>query len=116
MQSKYKHELGNDHGESLEQHGLLARVAQVLNLEHLRIEVLRDLTEKPLEAGKERRVVERPFRRLFVVPLLYGERVRDGEPVSVNLKIGGLAGWSGRVSCARSKRHTGGGGLLGGEK
>lgn len=95
MQSKYKHKLSNDHGESLEQHGLLARVSQVLNLEHLGIEVLCDLTEEPLEAGKERRIVKGPFRCLFVVPLLYGEGVCDGEPVSVNLEIGGLARWNG---------------------
>lgn len=76
----------------LEVHRLPAIVLEVVDAQHGPVDEARDLGQDPLEVGEEGRVVEGPFRRALDVPLAQRQAVCDGEPVPVDLKVGGLAG------------------------
>lgn len=82
--------------------------------------------EEAGEVGEEGRVVERPLGGGVGVPLPRGERVREGEPVAVDVEVGGAVGGdeeeldAGRNGKGpgrrrrRRRRRRGAGGHLGG--
>lgn len=78
-------------GESLEVDRLPAVILEVVDAEHGWVDQLGNLRHDPFEIGKEGRVIERPFRSLFIVPLPQRKAVRDGEPITVDLEVGGFA-------------------------
>lgn len=63
---------------------------QVLHDQHRRIEELCDPGERPFEVGEKRRIVQSPFAQVIGVPLGQGQGVGDGQPVPVDLKVGGM--------------------------
>lgn len=96
-------------------------MTQSVDLQHRGIYPGRDLGQQPFEVGKEWRVVERPFRcrlsknnmsitRLhihentayLIVPFLYWQRMRDCQPISVNLEIRTLA----TTAVSKARRHS----------
>lgn len=91
LQRKEQDQLGRDNGPPLEVDGLPRIIFQIIELDHGRVDELGDLGHGPLEVGEEGRIVEGPFRRLFVVPMRQREAVGDGEPVAVYLEVGGFA-------------------------
>ena len=63
-----KHQFTADHRQTLKEFGLLTGIIQVVNIEHRRIEVIRDLRQAILEMSKEWRIIQSPFRAV-----LFGE-------------------------------------------
>lgn len=59
-----------------------------MKIHDLGIEETSEEGEEALEVGEERRVVERPLAGLVEVPFGERERVRDREPVAVDLEVG----------------------------
>lgn len=96
---------------SLEVDRLPAIVFEVVDPEHGAIDEARDLGQHPLEVGEEGRVVQRPFRGALDVPLAQRQAVGYGEPIPVDLEVGGLAG----SALAGFKISGGRAGKLGGE-
>lgn len=85
-------QLRDDDGGALEVDGLPAVVAEVVDAQHGAVDEAGDVGEDPLEVGEEGRVVEGPLGGALEVPLAEGQAVGDGEPVAVDLEVGGLAG------------------------
>jgi hypothetical protein len=56
-----EHEIGDDDGEALEEHGERRGVVEVVQLHHGRIEPHRRVRQHPLEPRKQRRIVQRPL-------------------------------------------------------
>jgi hypothetical protein len=61
LQRVDQEQLGNNDGDSLKVYCLPAIVLEIVQLEHGRVNQLRDLRHDPLEVREEGRVVERPF-------------------------------------------------------
>lgn len=57
--------VGEDHRQPLEEHGAGADVVQVLHPQHVAVKVLSHVGQTPLEPGEQRRVVQRPHRRVL---------------------------------------------------
>lgn len=125
LESIDQHELRRNDRQALEVDCLDAIIAQILHLEHARVEELCNLAQAPLKRCEKRWVVERPFRSFLKqkpplsknssmstprvvyleVPLFYRQRVGYGQPIPVDLEVCGFAG--GQVRAPRRK-HRGG--------
>lgn len=92
MKSIYKNKLSQDDGRSLKVDRPPTIIFQIEDLQHFRVDELGCLGHCPLEVGKERRIVESPFRGLFIVPLLYWQTVRNRQPIPMHLEIRRFAG------------------------
>ncbi|EHK97121.1 hypothetical protein M7I_7131 [Glarea lozoyensis 74030] len=62
----------------------------VEHLYHFWVYQVRELGKNPFECGEERRIIERPFGRLFEVPFLDWKSVGDRKPIPVDLEVGGF--------------------------
>ena len=62
IQCKCQHQVGCDNRRALKIHGLPALILQVVDLQHCGVHVVGGLGEEVFEVGKERWVVECPFR------------------------------------------------------
>lgn len=82
-------EIGEDNGDALEvDDGVCAVIETFVKIHDLGIEETSEEGEEALEVGEERRVVERPLAGLVEVPFGERERVRDRQPVTVDLEVG----------------------------
>lgn len=61
-------QLGQDDGGALKVDGLPGVVAESLDIQHGPVNEAGKLRQGPLEVGKERRVVESPFRSVLFIP------------------------------------------------
>lgn len=65
-------------------------VIQIGDDEHLRIEESRNLRECEFEPSEERRIIQGPFGRVFVVPFGRGQGMGDRQPIPVHLEVRGV--------------------------
>lgn len=77
----------HDDGCSLKIHRLPALILQTKDSEHFRICPASWLGEKPFEIGEKGWIIQRPRRRLFVVPFSRGQTGGNGKPVTMYFKI-----------------------------
>lgn len=80
-------QLSDEDSGPLEVDSLPSVMAKVVDIQHGRVHQLRNVGEGPFKVGKERRVVERPFRGVLIVPVPEWQAVCDGKPVPVDFKV-----------------------------
>lgn len=109
MQGINQDKLCDYDGSALEIDCLPGVVSQIFDIEQAGVSIGRYLGHEPLKVSKERGVIKSPFRGFlgveleanghmmavggrgradFIVPLLDGQGVREGQPVAMDLEVG----------------------------
>jgi hypothetical protein len=91
MECIYQDKFRDNNRRTLEIDRAPALIFQIVDPQHSWIYHLRKLRQDPFETREKRRIIKSPFRSLLIIPLLYGQTIRDGQPIPMDLEICGFA-------------------------